>query len=56
MLDLIYLASSRLGFFEKNAATLSKKETGSLQIIIGPQALCILETLSLQMFLAALGW
>jgi hypothetical protein len=46
-----------LAFFEKKtAATLCKKETGSLQFIVGPQALCILEALSLQMFLAALGW
>jgi hypothetical protein len=51
MLHIICLASSRLGFFKKKtAATHCKKETGSLQFTVGPQALCILETLSLQMF------
>ncbi len=56
-LDLIHLAYSRLVFFEKKtAATLCMKETGSLQFIFGPQALYIIETYSLQMFLAVLGW
>jgi hypothetical protein len=38
------LAFSDLAQFKKTAATLSKKETGSLQFIVGPQALCIFET------------
>jgi hypothetical protein len=47
----------RLGsFLKKTASTLSKNEVGSLQIIVGLKTLCIFETLSLQMILAALGW
>jgi hypothetical protein len=41
-------------FENKTAATLGKKETGSQQFVVDPQALCILETLSLQMILTFL--
>jgi hypothetical protein len=43
-------------FEEKTAATLSKKEPGSLQFVVDLKALCILENLSLHMFLVALGF
>jgi hypothetical protein len=49
------LASSGLTFRGENVVTHCKKETGFLQFVVGPQNLCVLETLSLQMILAALG-
>jgi hypothetical protein len=55
---MLNLMSSLLGldsFEEENCHHSSqKKETVSLQFVVDLQALCILETLSLQMFLAAL--
>ncbi len=52
MLDLICLASITCSYFEtKTVVPLFEKETGSLQFIVDHQALCVVETLSLQMFL-----
>jgi glycine cleavage system aminomethyltransferase T len=41
---------------KKTAATFRKKETVSMKFVVGPQAWCILETLSRQMIFAALKW
>jgi hypothetical protein len=41
---------------KKTAVPLCKKETGHQQFVVDLQVMCIIEGLSLQMFLAALGW
>jgi hypothetical protein len=40
---------------KKTAATLCKKETGSMEIMVDPQALCIFETFE-QSFILGCPW